>query len=178
MDRRTFLQTAGLALAGALTPATSAAIGEHSRVTIARLNHGGPGWDQRPTALRRLLQEVSKRTSVSVDSDYPTLSPSDRALFEHPFLTMTGSGKFDPLPDAEIDRLRTYLGAGGFLFIDSAEGIVNGSFMSSVRRMVGRVFPGEQLGEVPADHVLYKSFYLIDDPVGRPWRQEPAKHVV
>ena len=39
--------------------------------------------------------------------------------------------------------------------------------MKSVRREFGRMFPDKSLAAIPGDHVLYKSFYLIDDPVGR-----------
>ncbi len=166
MDRRQFLWTTSLAGLGSLLPGGAAAIGEASRVTLGHLDHG-PDSSSRASGIRRLLQEVDKRTSIGVNSEYPTLAPSSRELFEHPMTTLIGDRKFDPLADEPIDQLRTYLQAGGFLFVDSAEGIVDGPFMSSVERMFGRLFPDQTLEVVPSDHVLYKSFYLVDDPIGR-----------
>jgi len=32
---------------------------------------------------------------------------------------------------------------------------------------VSRVVPGAQLARIPREHVLYKSFYLLDGPTGR-----------
>lgn len=167
MDRRKFLSTAGLFGLGLLWPADGLGIGDASKVTVARLDYGGPTMSARDGGIRRLLLEVEKRTSVAVETDHPTVRPDQEGLFEHPFLTMFGDEKFDPLPAEHIKRLRTYLQSGGFLFIDSAEGVVDGPYMQSVRRMLGRVFPGKKSGPVTADHVLYKSFYLIEDPVGR-----------
>ena len=165
MNRRDFLTTAALSALGVSIPSSGFAIGEDSQVTVANLDYGGS--DPRPTAIRRLLQEVEKRTSIDVASDFPTLAPTHEALFDNPMLAMMGDRDFDPLSSAAIEKLRTYLVSGGFLFVDSAEGVLDGPFMSAVRRDLGRMFPDKQLAPIPKDHVLYKSFYLIDDPVGR-----------
>src|SRR3989454_5296361 len=37
----------------------------------------------------------------------------------------------------------------------------------SARQLDSRIVPAAQLGRVPRDHVLYKSFYLLDGPSGR-----------
>lgn len=165
MDRRKFLTAAGLALTGSLLPSSLRAIGDASHVTVARLDYGGT--NPRPTALRRLLQEVEKRTSIDVAPDYPTVGATSESLFDHPFVAMAGDKGFDPLPGEAVESIRTYLTSGGFLFVDSAEGIKDGPYIKSVRRDLDRVFPDKSLEPVPSDHVLYKSFYLIDKPVGR-----------
>lgn len=157
----------GLTGAGTLLSRPSLAIGDESQVTIARLDYTGGGGTARPSAIRRLLQEVEKRTSVAVDPDYPTLPATSKRLFQQPFVAMLGDQKFDPLSNKVIKQMRTYLQSGGFLFVDSSEGVSDGPFLSSVRRDLGRMFPDKEIAKVPSDHVLYKSFYLIDDPVGR-----------
>jgi hypothetical protein len=167
MDRRQFLASLGLSGLGLAVPSSLKALGDASDVTIGRLNYGAGGWDARDSGIRRLLQELEKRTSVSVDADYPTLSLRQKELFEHPMLAMFGDRGFDPLPAERLKQLRTYLQSGGFLVVDSSEGVRNGPFYQSVKRDLGRIFPDRDLAPIGSDHVAYKSFYLIDDPVGR-----------
>jgi len=167
MHRRDFLTWSGFAALGAAIPESARAIGDASRVTMARLDYGAPGHDLRPTSIRRLLQEVEKRTSISVQTDYPTVSPTGEELFQNPLLAMTGDERFDPLSSEAVESLRTYLQSGGFLFVDSSEGVRDGPFLKSVRRSFQRMFPDKELAEVPSDHVLYKAFYLIEEAVGR-----------
>ena len=74
------------------------------------------------------------------------------------------------LPSAAgIEALRRFLTFGGFLLIDSAEGATDGAFDGSVRKLITAIFPSPAKGLeiVPPDHVVYKSFYLLDKPVGR-----------
>ena len=42
-----------------------------------------------------------------------------------------------------------------------------GAFEKSARELLARVVPAGRLQRVPRDHVLYKSFYLLDGPTGR-----------
>lgn len=172
MNRRDFLKTLALLglgglLPGALSARSAWAMGEDTRFTIAKLHYGLPGWDPRPSALCRLLFEVAKRTSISVQTDTPTVDARSPELFDHPFLWLAGDSDIGVLDDAVVANLRTYLKAGGFLFVDSAEGVQEGPFLRSVARELARVLPGQKLATVPRDHVLYKSFYLIDEPLGR-----------
>lgn len=165
MKRRTFIQSAAATALG-LYASPSLAMGPADRVNLALLQHG-PHWDPRPTALRRLLQEVEKRTSILVDPASISLPPADKAIFSHPFVVLAGDRRFEPLPEPAILNLRQYLQAGGFLFVDSAEGVVDGPFMDSVRRELARIYSDTTPAPIPRDHVLYKAFYLIDQPVGR-----------
>ncbi|QDG49720.1 DUF4159 domain-containing protein [Persicimonas caeni] len=167
MNRRDFLKAAALAGLGALVPGRAFAMGEDAHFTIAKLQYAESGWDPRPSALRRLLLEVEKRTSIKVDTDVPAVNGLSADMFEHPFLALAGDSKFDPLPDKMVTNLRTYMKSGGFLMVDSAEGVPDGPFMKSVERELGRILPDKKLAPIPKDHVLYKSFYLIDQPLGR-----------
>ncbi len=169
MRRRDFLAGAA-ALAAALPLARRAgAIGEKTKFRIAQLAVSGGNWNPRPTAVRRLLWEIDKRTSIDTAVDGTQVKLGDENLHETPFLYLAGDRTFAPLADKELEALRRFITYGGFLFIDSAEGRVSGSFDASVRRMIGDLFPHPATGlePIPQDHVIYKSFYLLDDPVGR-----------
>ncbi len=164
LDRRTFLSALGFALAA--SPFRAWSMGKEDRFRIAQLQYDG-SWNPRPTALRRVLLEVEKRTSVLVDPKPVVVDGTGKDLFEVPFLVWSGDRKFNPLPDDVVENLRTFLQYGGLLLVDSAEGIQNGPFLKSVERDLARILPGEKLSRIPKDHVIHKSFYLIDDPVGR-----------
>ncbi len=167
MNRRIFLQSMGLGLLGTALSSPAWSFDRQHRITIARLRYQGGNDDPRPGALRRLLQEVDKRTSIEVDTNIQEISPRREELFDYPMIYWTGDRGFEPFEDESIADLRTYLLAGGFLFIDSAEGLTDGPFMESVRRELNRVFPDRQLATLSRDHTVHESFYLIDRPVGR-----------
>jgi len=168
MLRRDFLKSASLLAAGlSLTPGELWAIGPGSRFDIALLKYEG-AFNPRPNGIRKMLQEVEKRTSISVSASPVPVSPSNREeLFAHPLLFWVGESDFPPLPQPAIDNLGVYLRTGGTLVIDSTAGKLDSPFEAAARRELRRILPNERLQTIPRSHVLYKSFYLIPDPVGR-----------
>ncbi len=167
MNRRRFLQILAAAGAASALPSGAFAFDRQHRITIARLDYPGGNSDPRPGALRRLLQEVDKRTSIEVNTNIATVSGRRDEIFEYPFLFMAGDGRFEPFDDDVIRDLRTYLLAGGFLFIDSADGVREGPFLESAERELARIFPDRDLVTLPRDHTVHETFYLIDRPLGR-----------
>lgn len=170
LSRRLFLRL-GLGAGGVLLlgDRRATAIGEGSKFRVGHLKLGTGNWNPRPTALRRMAWELEKRTSIDVDLDAPIVTLGSKTLHETPLLYLAGDREFD-LPDQRgIETLRRHLTFGGFLLIDSAEGTTDGAFDRSVRRLVESLYPTPAKGFeiVPGNHVVYKSFYLVDRPVGR-----------
>lgn len=167
MSRRSFLAL-GAATASWLAAGRAGAIGPGSAFRFGHISLG-ERWNARPTALARMSREIEKRTSIAVDRDPRVLTLQSAALHETPFLYLAGDREFAVPSEPEVQALRRHLTFGGFLLIDSAEGALGGAFDGSVRRLMGAVFPppAQGLEIVPGDHVVYKSFYLIDRPVGR-----------
>lgn len=158
-------------LAAALTaalPRRAAAIGRSSKFRFGQLQLGAQKLP-RPNALRRLGWEVEKRTSVDVELEPAIVTPTTETLHETPFLYLAGERELELPGAAGIEALRRFLTFGGFLLIDSAEGSTDGAFDGSVRKLISAIFPtpAKALDVVPADHVVYKSFYLLDRPLGR-----------
>ncbi len=154
--------------AGLVLPRGARAIGPGSKFRFGQLVLAR---DQppRPNALRRMVWELDKRTSIEVDLESPLVTLDSPRLHETPLLYLAGDREF-PLPaPAGIETLRRFLTFGGFLVIDSAEGSTDGAFDKSVRALVDALYPRPTPGLelVPADHVVYKSFYLLDRPLGR-----------
>ena len=162
MDRRRFLAAAAAVAAGLASPARARACGERSRLVFAQGRHGGT-WQPRPHALRRLAFEIGTRTSIATLPEERAFALDAPELFYHPFLYVAGDGELPPLSQAELDNLRRYLTYGGFVLFDGTDA----KFASSAERELARILPGQEPGRIPVDHVLYKSFYLVDQPAGR-----------
>lgn len=172
--RRGLLAGGLAAAAGSLLSRRADAIGPSSKFRFGNLTLTGraqPG--PRPTALRRLGWEVAKRTTVQVELDPAQVVPTSETLHETPFIYLAGDRELELPSQAGIEALRRFLTFGGFLLIDSAEGSTDGAFDGSVRKLIAAVFQkspssGDKTFEVvPPDHVVYKSFYLLDRPLGR-----------
>ena len=51
------------------------------------------------------------------------VDPAGEALFEHPFVVLSGDRPFLPISDAALANLRLYIREGGLLFVDDATGL-------------------------------------------------------
>jgi hypothetical protein len=143
------------------------AMGEASKFTFAQLEYSRGNWNPRPNAGKRLMWELIKRTSVEARIDIITLRADDSAIFEYPFLYMAGDMEFPPLSEKEITNLKLYLEFGGTLLIDDSLGKTDFGFDKSIRRDMKRLFPDKSLEKLPADHTVFKSFYLLNQAYGR-----------
>lgn len=142
------------------------ALGDADRFDVALLSLGQVDADGQ-SAVERLGWELEKRTSVVVAPHAVNVTPSDPTLRRHPLLVLHGTGPLAPLPEQGLDALRAHLEAGGLLFIDAADGKVDDAFDRDVRTLTRRLFPRASLAPLSAEHVLYKTFYLVGAPVGR-----------
>jgi len=132
-----------------------------NQFTIARLKYGGGGdWYWGPSALPNLLTYIRQNTGLPTAADEARISISDDNFFSHPFLYMTGHGNVR-FTDEEIRRLRTFLTKGGFLLANDSYGLDK-----SFRREMKKIFPEEELVEIPFSHPVYHCFY--DFPDGLP----------
>lgn len=143
------------------------AMGDASKFTFAQLRYNGGNWNPRPNAGKRLMWELVKRTSVEARIEPVAVSPGDTEIFEYPFICLSGDQEFPPFSDAEISNLKLYLEFGGMLLIDDCMGKAGFGFDTSARREVKRLFPNRPLERLPADHTVFKSFYLLNQAYGR-----------
>jgi len=132
-----------------------------SALRVARLHYSGGGdWYWGGSALPNLLRYVHDNTDFPVDTIERQLTIMDADLFEYPFLFATGHGVIS-FSAEERERLRLYLGGGGFLFVNDSYGME-----SSFRKEMARLFPERKVVEVPFDHPIYHCFF--DFPNGPP----------
>jgi len=134
---------------------------ESGLVTLARLKYqGGGDWYNDPDALPNLAKELNRKTNIAAYENEIVTTLLDDKLFNYPFLFMTGHGNIG-FQDQEVARLRAYLTNGGFLYVDDDYGMDE-----SFRREIAKVFPNQQLVELPFDHPIYHMVYSF--PNGPP----------
>jgi hypothetical protein len=130
-------------------------------MTIGRLHYDGGGdWYANPSSLPNLLAAIRTRTGLRVAGEERVITLRDDDLWSVPYLYMTGHGNV-AWTDADLATLRAYLRQGGFLHADDNYGMD-----ASLRRELGRLFPGQPLVEVPLEHPIYHLVY--DFPRGIP----------
>ena len=156
----------GLLSAGAWPGGARAAEPLSGGVHIAVLRVGSAGPDV-ASAVASWAQELRLRTSIEVVAAAPSVRPDEPALFAYPLLYWAGDRAAPALTDLAVVQLRHHLATGGSLIIDNTgRAEASQAFDQSVRRELLRVFP-QSLQRVPANHVLFRSFYRLDRAVGR-----------
>ena len=137
------LLLSGAAMQGALAQ-TSA------DVQLAVLQYrGGGDWYANPTAVPNLVDFCNTEMGMSLSDEVPYVEVGSPALFNHPWVHMTGHGNV-LFSNREAEHLRTYLQAGGFLHISDNYGMD-----VYVRAAMAKVFPDANWVEVPFDHPVY-----------------------
>ena len=119
------------------------------------------------SSLTAWAQEIRLRTSIDIASQPVGVRPEDPALFSYPLLYWGGDKAPPHLSDQAVAALRQHLSTGGMLFIDNVGRTeASQAFDQGVRHELARLFP-QPLQRVTPTHVLYRSFYRLERPVGR-----------
>ncbi len=166
MRRRAALRALAAFAAAPLVPRSAVAVGTGSLLDIGLVRYGAPGWNARPSSIDRLLVELEVTTSIAVVSSPSTVTLDADSLFACPMVFFCGDREFDPLSDAERDALGLFVRAGGMVVFDSQEGRLDGGFHASVQRELAAILPDAALARIPSDHVIGRSFYLVDGAAG------------
>jgi hypothetical protein len=124
---------------------------------FAQLKHDGH-WNTHPGAARSLLQKLGRHSAIPVNLKRVAVDPARDDLAPYPFLYLTGLDDFH-LPPRAVERLRKFVEDGGTLVVNNSLGLA--TFHQSAQRELGRIFPGEKLTQLPAEHPLYRSLFKI-----------------
>ena len=151
----------------ALAPGRAQAFGQDGAFHPRVLQAGGRAPESlHASGLSRWSWELIRRTSAPARLNVSQVAADSTDMLAEPFTVWLGSDAVTPLSEPEVRGLRHYLALGGVLFVDDADP-ASGAFGRSVRRELQRVLPESPLVPLSAQHVLYKSYYLLDRPVGR-----------
>ncbi|MCF7884907.1 MAG: DUF4159 domain-containing protein [Candidatus Marinimicrobia bacterium] len=156
-----FLIYLGVYIFSLLIPLYSQSKTTEQKFTIARIKYDGGGdWYCDPSSLPNLLAFANKNAPIETTMDEKRVSIMDEDFFSYPYLYISGHGNIK-FSQEEVLRLRKHLQNGGFLHADDNYGLDE-----SFRREIKRVFPNNELVELPASHPIYNIFYKF--PNGMP----------
>ncbi|TAK60253.1 MAG: DUF4159 domain-containing protein [Bacteroidetes bacterium] len=126
----------------------------NSSFKIARLKFSGGGdWYNDPLQEVELLKFIRDNTPIDVDPKYEFVEITSDKFFTYPFIFMTGHGNVT-FSDIEAQRIRSYLERGGFIYVDDDYGMDK-----ALRRELNKVFPEQDLVELPYSFGLYHCQY-------------------
>jgi len=118
---------------------------------------GGGDWYSNPTALLNLIEYCNANINTKINPKPETVEAGSIDIFQYPFLHMTGHGNvfFD---DDDAENLRNYLISGGFIHIDDNYGM-----RQYIEKELKKVFPNQELVEIPANHPIFNIVYKFPD---------------
>lgn len=120
----------------------------------------------RDSAAGRWAWELLRRTSAPARL-VPSRVSADRAeLWSEPFAIWCGDADPGALSNAELRGLTRFFRLGGVLLVDDAAPSA-GAFARAARREIARVLPESPPVRLDPTHVLFKTYYLLDRPLGR-----------
>ena len=131
------------------------------------LKVGSMGLDAvRADAPARWAWELVRRTSAPGRIVTTLVAADQPSLLTEPFVIWAGASSVPPLTQPELRGLRQFLKLGGVMVVDDSQP-GGGPFGQSVRRELGRVLPESPVVKLDPTHVIFKTYYIIDRPVGR-----------
>ena len=129
---------------------------QEAAIHIARLRYDGGGdWYSNPSSMPNWMRAFQERTGIVTFHDEVVVRPDDDALYRYPIAYMNGHGTVKFTED-EAKHLREWMRNGGFLWAEDNYGMDK-----SFRQEVKKIFPEQQLVELPNTHPIYHSFYNL-----------------
>lgn len=124
-------------------------LGFSQEIALAKYSGGGD-WYANPTSLPNLVKYCNQTIGTKLNTKIPTVEVGSAEIFSYPFVHMTGHGNVVFSPN-DVENLNSYLTSGGFLHIDD-----NFGMDEYVRKEIKKIFPNEDLIEIPANHDIFK----------------------
>ncbi len=151
----------------ALGSRSASAFGEAGAFNPRILRAGGVSLDPvRASAPARWAWELVRRTSAPARMVASEVAADNPALLTSPFVIWAGGSEVSALSSPEIRGLTRLLRLGGVIVVDDTDP-ARGAFGKSARRELRRVLPDAAPIRLDSSHVIFKSYYIVDRPVGR-----------
>ncbi len=145
-----------LLMATAAPPTTQPAAADKAAhegvVSVGRLSYAGGRIGKCFAA--EFLEALANETHIRLQRTFVPVPMGSEALFQFPFVVMTGNGSFTLSP-AERANLKAYLNRGGFLL--ASAGCSDLAWAQSFRTEIAKVLPDAKLQKLSLQHPIFKS---------------------
>lgn len=167
ISRRTCVALATGAAAGVVPFGSAWAFGEAGAFHPRLLTAG----KARPLGTResgagRWSWELVRRTSAPARLVVANIAADRPKLWGEPFAIWAGDADVGVLSSSELRGLERFFGLGGLLLVDDSAP-ETGAFGRAARREIARVLPESPAVRLDPSHVLFRSYYLLERPLGR-----------
>lgn len=125
---------------------------------FGRRGRRGAWCTDHPKAEFQFLQVLDRLTGIDAHPYGNAVELDDPDLRRYPVLYMLEVG-YMGMTQSEVEGLRSYLLAGGFLIIDDFWGTQE---WYNFEREMARVFPEYSIVDLPMDHPVYRTYYQVD----------------
>ena len=111
------------------------------------------------------LGDVARQTEIAVTRELVAVGLDDEALFDHPFVVLTGQGAW-ALSDEQREALGRFVEGGGFVLASARCG--DEAWGESMREAVGGLFeagedePAAELEALAMDHAVFSALYAVE----------------
>ena len=122
-------------------------------LALLKYQGGGDWYANLETSLANLIVFCNREMGMNINEEQAIVEAGSVEIFDYPFIHMTGHGNVI-FNQEEAENLRNYLLAGGFLHIDDNYGMDQ-----FIRRELKKIFPNEELVELPYSHPIYHQEY-------------------
>ena len=119
------------------------------QIGLLKYSGGGDWYANLETSLPNLIAFCNENCQMQITSEQAIVEVGSADLFNYPFVHMTGHGNVF-FYDLEVENLRNYLLAGGFLHISDNYGIDK-----YIRAQMKKVFPEAEFVEIPYSHPIF-----------------------
>lgn len=130
------------------------------QIALLKYNGGGDWYANLETSLPNLIKFCNENLKTSINPEQAIVDAGSAEIFNYPYVHVTGHGNII-FSAQEVDNLRRYLLAGGFLHISDNYGMDQ-----FIRLQLKKIVPDAELVELPFTHPIYHQKY--DFPKGLP----------
>ncbi|MFT4753347.1 MAG: hypothetical protein ACI9GM_000743 [Salibacteraceae bacterium] len=136
---------------------TTAVHAQSYQIAVLKYSGGGDWYANLETSLPNLIRFTNQTLHTDIDTEQAIVEVGSSALFNYPFVHMTGHGNV-VFSNQEIENLRNYLLGGGFLHIDDNYGMDQ-----FIRTEMLHVFPELSWIDLPSTHAIYTQTFDFSD---------------
>lgn len=130
------------------------------QLALLKYSGGGDWYANLETSLPNLITFCNQQLNMNIHKEQAIVEAGSDEIYNYPFVHVTGHGNII-FNAQEVENIRNYLLAGGFLHISDNYGL-----NTYIRREMKKVFPEYEFIELPHNHPIYHQKYKF--PKGLP----------